>query len=68
MVWIGRLLLGLGVLVGVLGAVVRRLYNEADFLATFGVSRVWVVGLFVVALALLAVGGLLVKTYENKER
>ncbi len=39
---------------------------KQTFLATFGVSRVWVVGLFVVALALLAVGGLLVKTHENK--
>ncbi len=55
-IWVGRILFGPGVFLGICGAIVRRTYNSQEFLEMFGVGRRSVLVVFGLALALISAG------------
>jgi hypothetical protein len=60
-IWVGRFLFGFGVFLGIFGAIVRRLYDSEEFIEVFGVGRWSVIVVFVIALAFIGAGYLILK-------
>jgi len=60
-IWVGRFLFGFGVFLGISGAIVRRMYDSAQFVEVFGVGRWSVIVVFGIALAFIGAASLILK-------